>query len=88
MPKLNRPHGKETGREYEQPKVMAARSPAVNNGILHTMVPFPKTGLTGNDRNTEWKEKKQRQPLFLASGSVPINYKAFSYVPSIEENFF
>lgn len=85
MPKLNRPHGKETGRVYEQPKVMAARSLAVNNGVLHTMFLSLRRGLTGTTGVQNGK-RRNRQPLFLASGSVPMNYKALSYVPSIEEN--
>lgn len=66
MPKLNRPHGKETGRVYEQPKVMAARSPQQTIAFAHHG-PFPGTRV---DKSTEQKEKKQRQPLFLAPGSV------------------
>ena len=49
--------------------------------------PFPETRLDWYDRSTEWREKKQRQPLFLASGSVSVNYNALSYVSSVEENF-
>lgn len=48
--------------------------------------PFPEKRADWHDRSTEWKEKKQRQPLFLASGSVSMNYKPLRYVLSFEEN--
>lgn len=49
--------------------------------------PFPWMGVGWPNRSTERKEKEQRELLFLASGSVPLNYKGLSDVSSIEENF-
>lgn len=87
MPKLNRPHGRETGRVWKQPKVMAARSPAVNNGILHPMVLSLRHGLTGMTGIQNGRRRNRGSPYFFASGPVSVKYKALSYAPSIEENF-
>lgn len=48
---------------------------------------FPEWRVDWYNRSAEWKEKKQRKPLFLATESVSVNYKALSQVHSIEENF-
>ena len=68
MPKLNRPQRKETGRLDELPEVMAARSPAINNGILHTKVLSLRRRLTGMTGVQNGKRRNRGSPYFLPLG--------------------
>lgn len=56
---------KEAGRVYELPEVMAARSPAENNGILHTVVLSLRPGLTGLTGVENGKRRNRGSPYFL-----------------------
>lgn len=73
--------------EYMNSQQLWLQDPSSKQWHFANHGPFPQTRVDSLDRSTEWKEKKQRLPLFLASGSVCMKYKALSYVPSIEESF-